>query len=305
MAWKIPNPLLQKMLKIAALGLGGSVLGLALIYASYCLRRPARSFQVRSLFSGIDYTRYTRESPRPLVFHVVSVDLTVPGIRFLVTPPGAAPPGKETLADTVPGFLEAHGVQVAINGSFFYPMHVHHPLDYAPHVGEGVNVVGLSISEGNRYSEVEAGWATLCIVSPQEITIEASGECPANTVHGLAGDRMIIKDGQITSATDHHALYPRTVVALDQAKKTLWLVIVDGRQKGYSEGLSLAELAEELIQLGADQALNLDGGGSSTLAVEDNGQARVLNAPIQARVPTNLRPVANHLGIYADQEKAE
>ncbi|MGB5914164.1 MAG: phosphodiester glycosidase family protein, partial [Phormidesmis sp.] len=66
------------------------------------------------------------------------------------------------------------------------------------------------------------------------------------------------------------------------------------------------ELGEIMIELGADRALNFDGGGSTTLAVSDpENQPVVLNAPFQARVPMNLRPVANHLGVFANPLPAE
>lgn len=285
--------------RIAALSLWSLVTILGAAYLICWFNRPARTPVSRSLFQGIDYQRYSRDLPRPLVFHVITVDLSAPGLDFLVTPQGLDPAGKDTLADTVPGFLQKNGVQVAINGSFFFPMHVNHAFDYAPRVGEGVNVVGLSISEGDRYSAVEEGWAALCIVSPKDITLSETGDCAANTVQGLAGDLLFVKNGQLVPAANRGQLFPRSAIALDAEKKTMWLVVVDGRQRGYSEGVTLGELAEELIALGADQALNLDGGGSSALAVEAQSQATVLNAPIQARVPTRLRPVANHLGIYA------
>ncbi len=302
MAFK--NTSLKKTFKtlavVAASILGSLVLAGGLTYGFCLLKRPARTPQVRSLFQGITYERYSRNTPRPLVFHVVTVDLTAPGIEFLATPQGIADDGKETTADTVPGFLQKQGVQVAINANFFYPMHVHHPFDYAPHVGEGVNAVGIMMSNGNRYSEAEADWPALCIASAQEISIADSGDCPDGTAHGWAGDRYFLKEAQLVAGSNYNELFPRTVVALDEAHEAMWLVTVDGRQKGYSEGITLAELAEELIALGASKALNLDGGGSSTLAVDSGGRAKVLNSPFQARIPTNLRPVANHLGIYAN-----
>ncbi len=94
---------------------------------------------------------------------------------------------------------------------------------------------------------------------------------------------------------------PRTAVAIDREGRTLFLVIVDGRQPNYSEGLNFPELARFLKGLGAHDAINLDGGGSSTLAIEGpDGMARVLNSPIHGRVPPGReRPVATHLGIYA------
>jgi exopolysaccharide biosynthesis protein len=79
------------------------------------------------------------------------------------------------------------------------------------------------------------------------------------------------------------------------------LFVVDGRQPNYSEGMSLPELAQVMLDYGADTALNLDGGGSSTLVMEGNdGKPHVLNSPIHGRVPPGReRPVANHLGIFA------
>jgi exopolysaccharide biosynthesis protein len=86
---------------------------------------------------------------------------------------------------------------------------------------------------------------------------------------------------------------------VDKAGETLWLIVVDGRQQNYSEGVTLAELAGIAVELGADRALNLDGGGSSTLVMARDRGAKVLNAPIHTRVPMRERPVANHLGVYA------
>ena len=74
------------------------------------------------------------------------------------------------------------------------------------------------------------------------------------------------------------------------------MLVVDGKQPFYSEGVTLAELADFLISLGCDRALNLDGGGSSTLVVNKDNRVTVLNAPIHTKIPMRERPVANHLG---------
>jgi len=292
--------MLKAGLKVSAAALGSLAVAIALAYSFHLLQRPARTSVVKPLFQGVRYERYARQLPRPLMLHVISIDLTVPGLRFIATPQGNDPNGKETLADTVPGFLQKKGVQVAINANFFYPMHVHHPFDYAPLVGEGVNVVGLAVSDGDRYSEVEADWPALCVVNAQAISISEGGDCPENTMQAWAGDRYFLQNAQLVPDTDYGELFPRTVVALDRSHETMWLVTVDGRQKGYSEGITIAEIAKELIVMGAHEALNFDGGGSSTLAIASGNKAKVLNSPIQARVPTNLRPVANHLGLYAN-----
>jgi exopolysaccharide biosynthesis protein len=77
------------------------------------------------------------------------------------------------------------------------------------------------------------------------------------------------------------------------------LVVVDGKQPIYSEGVTLVELAQIFAKLGADRAINMDGGGSTTLVMATNNGVKVLNAPMQAKLPMQERPVANQIGFYA------
>jgi hypothetical protein len=79
--------------------------------------------------------------------------------------------------------------------------------------------------------------------------------------------------------------HPRTAVGWDD--RFFFLVVVDGRQKSLSLGMTLPELAAYLRKLGCQEALNLDGGGSSTFWY--NGQ--VVNHPCEGRE----RPMANAL----------
>jgi exopolysaccharide biosynthesis protein len=81
-------------------------------------------------------------------------------------------------------------------------------------------------------------------------------------------------------------LHPRTAVGYTRDRRLLWLV-VDGRQAS-SEGANFDDLAEIFLGLGAHEALNLDGGGSTTLVV--NGQ--IINQPSDK---TGERPVASVL----------
>ena len=73
--------------------------------------------------------------------------------------------------------------------------------------------------------------------------------------------------------------HPRTAVGIARDGATLWLVTVDGRSKT-SVGMTLVELADAMRRMGAWQALNFDGGGSSTMvATPPGGVSTVLNAP--------------------------
>lgn len=86
--------------------------------------------------------------------------------------------------------------------------------------------------------------------------------------------------------------HPRSAVGVTRGGDTLLLVAVDGRQAA-SVGMSLAELARTMIGLGAWDALNLDGGGSTTLVVGDS----VVSTPSD---PTGERAVGDVLLVMRD-----
>ncbi|MEO0989215.1 MAG: phosphodiester glycosidase family protein, partial [Cyanobacteria bacterium J06639_14] len=81
----------------------------------------------------------------------------------------------------------------------------------------------------------------------------------------------------------------------------LWLIVVDGKQPHYSQGATLTQLSQIARKLGADAAINLDGGGSTTLVMATPKGPKVLNAPIHTRLPLRERPVANQLGFQAEK----
>ena len=89
------------------------------------------------------------------------------------------------------------------------------------------------------------------------------------------------------------ARHPRTAVGFDAGGGFLWLVVVDGRQLPRSAGMSLPELAELFLALGVEEALNLDGGGSSVMTVG----GRMVSSPSDA---TGERPVGNSLWLVHD-----
>lgn len=88
------------------------------------------------------------------------------------------------------------------------------------------------------------------------------------------------------------ARHPRTAVGYDD-DGLLWLVVVDGRQAPHSAGMTLPELATLLQALGADEALNLDGGGSTTMVVGGRPVNRPSDATGERRVVNALALVRN------------
>ncbi len=80
--------------------------------------------------------------------------------------------------------------------------------------------------------------------------------------------------------------HPRTSVGFSKDSTRVYCFVVDGRQPGYSLGMSLFELAQYMLEWGVYQGLNLDGGGSSTMVVGDS----VVNRPSDTE---GERPVGN------------
>lgn len=289
-------------------GLVAAILGATLaigVYLFWYSHRPLpAAFVDQPLFVGVTYTREVRREPRPMIVHVVKIDLTAPGIGFLVTPQDEREDAYPYSARSVSQFLEAHGLQLAINGDFFRPWRDNGPLDYYPHEGDGVDVNGLAASRGEIITTgygAQESYHVLYISKANRVSFDKpEGE----VYHAIAGNWMIVVEGLIQRPDVPHPYYtsaqPRTAVALDATGEMLLFFIIDGRQPNYSEGAGIDELAAIILEHGGYTALNLDRGGSAVLVIADeNGHPLPLSSAIHNRIPANERPIANHLGVYA------
>ncbi|MDJ0736414.1 MAG: phosphodiester glycosidase family protein [Nostocaceae cyanobacterium] len=270
------------------------------MYVWQHFQRPSLTNTQKILFTGIEYKRRVRKKPRPVVIHIVSINLKAAGIKIFVTPP-VNQQSQFTQARTTSDFLKEFRLQLAINANYFYPFHENTPWDYYPRIGDIVRTVGQAISNGKPYGNPDANWYVACIASNNLIQILKSGSCPDNTLQGIAGREILVTDGKPT-VTDNFQdkPYSRVAIATNQQGDKLWLIAVDGKQPLYSEGLKKTELTNILLELGVEVALNLDGGGSTTLVMEKDGQPKLLNSPSHTKIPMRERPVANHIGFYAE-----
>lgn len=281
---------------------GWAAICFSLLTPLYCYgrsqwQRPAQTPQIQQLFAGITYQRQVYTSPRTYIVHIAKIDLTHPGIRVIATPGQPADDNNEFRAEPTSAFLTQFRLQLAMNAGYFYHFNEKTPWDYAPHTGGRVNVLGQSISMGQPYSHPQRQWPVLCFDQNQRGRIVETGHCPSDTLHAVAGNYILHPDQPLQLDSDKP--YARSIAALDQTGTTLWLIVVDGKQPDYSEGATFADIEQLIKQIGADIALNLDGGGSTTLVTSTRSGAKLLNAPIHGKWPMNERPVATHLGIYA------
>jgi exopolysaccharide biosynthesis protein len=247
-----------------------------LAYGRLHFLRPPRTADEQRLFPGIAYKRDARSTPRPVVIHIATLDLRTTGLKVLVTPK------TSNNARTTSDFVRKFKLQLAINASYFAPFHEHTPWDYYPRTGDRADPLGEVISHGDRYSLPRSNWSVLCISQENIAKIIAAGSCPQGTRNAIAGRELLVSEGKpitetINSSDDKDKPYPRVAAGIDRQGEKLWLIIVDGKQPLYSEGLTKLELAQLIAKLGIDRAINFDGGGSTTLVMGTGTGVKVLN----------------------------
>lgn len=147
----------------------------------------------------------------------------------------------------------------------------------------------------------------------REVLVRIETDRPVSET--LGGSPVLVRDGRPAfpdaPTSFVRGRHPRTLVGRTPTGETL-LVTVDGRQPTHSRGMSLAEAADLMIDLGATEAINLDGGGSTTFVVRGGvvnrpsdrfvrraGRQEIAHAPDdQAEVVDHVeRPVANALAV--------
>lgn len=248
----------------------------------------------QEIFRGVEYRLDVAAEPRPMRVHQIRIDTAAEGISFFTTPGNGDAPGEVSGRRTTT-FLKEFELELAVNGTGFQPI---------TREGKPVDVLGLAISEGNLVSEADLGSNNPVFLvtatnrakilrAPLQKEDWADAE---HAIQGWAGANGMLVDDKVVITQDH-ALHPRTAVGVSKDGSQVFLVVVDGRQPGYSEGITLVELATWMKKLGCWDAINLDGGGSSTLVTKQADLAPKIGNSVSGGFE---RSVANHLGIHAD-----
>jgi exopolysaccharide biosynthesis protein len=227
------------------------------------------------------------------------VDLTEPGLRILVSPEDA---GDGVIPSTrITSFVRRYDCLAGINTNPFSPV--------SGIEGEDRTIVGITVSDGTVVALPHPPFDGLVFYADGKAAIvnqaelldpEQSGEI----THAVGGFYAVLRDGAILEAaiTRGNARHPRSAVGVSADGGVLYLLVIDGRQLG-SIGATEAEVGMVLQKLGADDGLNLDGGGSTALALKyPDGKVRTVNTPIHGLIPGTERGVATCLGIALDAE---
>lgn len=270
----------------------------------------------RPLAPGIDHRRWTVAMPRPLVVNAVRIDSRAPGIGFHTTGRiGSWENGKaETRRQTVRGYLEGErrrGVPmaVAINADAF-------SLTTGFDREDPTDILGLAVAAGERVSD-PAGTPSLVVTKSGELKIEplAKDADLSGIDVAVSGFEICLRDGEPLRSDP--ALAPRTGFGLSKDRRFLFLMTIDGRQPA-SAGASIEELGSLLARVGAADGINMDGGGSTTLARWNptTNTVELLNQPVgdgmawpEAADPATFRPTertnGNNLGVSVRPAKAD
>jgi hypothetical protein len=279
----------------------------SLLLASLVLGPVASAEEHRAQpFVGVTLRGLVLDRPRPLAIWVAEIDLTAKGISFRVTPGNGDPngsaagdPNAETTRQSTLEFLKEQKAQLAINATFFGMS------------ARDTDNLGLVVSAGERVSPFRGAWPSINlswdnqarIVRGEHDTYQITSPSPHEKLYNaLTGSDQIVTNGQATpdNRVFSTALHPRTAIGYT-ADNQLILATVDGRQPGVSEGMSLLELANLMLRFDCVQALNLDGGGSTTMVIADP-EPRVLNTPsskTKAGESGVLRDTGANLALFA------
>ena len=116
----------------------------------------------------------------------------------------------------------------------------------------------------------------------------------------VGGGGVLVRDGIVQTSFSHNVSgrNPRTAIGLDETGKKVTLVVVDGR-RNEAKGMTQIELAELMKEHGCFNALNFDGGGSSAMVADTEGEYKVMNTLSDGA----LRNVTNSLGIMSSVDK--
>ena len=265
---------------------------------------------------GIRLVKIKRTSPRLIHMFIMRIDLTTPGLRFVTT--GRAEGWGKPMPDcpelpirtrrvTTAAFMrqmrapvgrggKGLNVVVAVNAAPWRPWKPPYNHKYADPPGVNISDGVLVGSRGKNPAFVVYKDGRVDIVD------QVSKRDIPKIKEAVAGFCMIARNGKVLPNTHpiSKGCHPRTAYGLSADRRYLYIIAIDGRQKNWSRGATGSETATFLVEAGASDAINMDGGGSTTMCYWDRHKKK---PKMVNRHGKNgyMRPVANNLGIAIEK----
>ena len=223
----------------------------------------------------------------PLIVHIVKIDLLNPAVSVITSEAALFKNNRGRLrGETTRDFALRHNTIVAFNAAPFKTRSLLFSVYRT--------IVGIHITDFRRMSMPHERYGALLFYADKTARIiDAQTEdlLLENVRHAVGGFWTILRNGTVLPQKLHRR-DSRTAVGIADNGRTLFVVTVEGENKRKSHGLSFEETARLMRELGADDALQLDGGSSSSLVLQENGVQHIV-APtrswnIHIRVASNV-----------------
>ncbi len=296
---------------------------LAVLTTTFLFAEPMDWSKAEKIRNGFRFLRIDKtfndekfeNGKRLLKGAIIRVDLHTKGLKFTGTPraadwgkpmpdhkpkDGREPEIIRTERQTTPNFMKQCrkpkneggrnlNMIVAVNSTPWTPWE-------APFIHKFANPPGLDISDGvvvadnpkSQYPAIFVVWKDGHVSIEDKIPAEKRPEiwlCHTGFAIWLKNGKPVPGDG---------ARHPRTAYGISQNGRYLYILALDGRQADWSHGANAAEVTEIMQDAGAWDAINMDGGGSTTLCYWDENSKSV-------SVLTKLkyfRPTGMNIGLY-------
>lgn len=196
-----------------------------------------------------DFVEYSYHNENGIVYHCTKIDLSK---DFEIV---AYPNQKEKQKRIrINDFIQKTDAKIAINTS--------------PYAKNG-EILGIHIENGIKHSKSIQKYSALFFEKDENgfkanLSVNQKDEDFENAIFAFGGFFTILKDGEIQTFK-HTSFRPRTAVGISKNGKTIFLLTVE---KGLKKGLSYPECAEILKKIGSENALQFDGGNSTSLFLE-------------------------------------
>ncbi len=246
-----------------------------------------------TLREGVTLRARRIETPRKMAAYIARIDLATPGLGFVSAerdkewgrPVPASEDGSriETRRETTVDFMRrsrkaGRNMVLAVNTTPWTPWP-------APKGNVHADLVGWNVTDGREIAPEDPRREGAVLVVWRDGRAEIARSVPPpmrkDVAFAVSGFGIIMENGHRThkgklgdsdkgwTQCNPEGTHPRTAVGLTADRRTLVILVVDGRQEEYSVGADIPDLCRLFREEGVTDAINMDGGGSTSLVVYD------------------------------------
>ena len=267
----------------------------------------------KELHPGIRVIKKKYQQPRLMRVAVMRIDLETPGLRFVTTgrdadwgkpmpdhPEMKIATRRITTAEFMIRANRDNGSKAlmvaAFNASPWIPWQK--PFTHKCGIPLGINISnGVLVSDNHPELPAFVVWKN----GKVEILAKVDRKKVGRIREAVSGFCMIAVDGRILPDEGYSKpLMPRMAYGLSRDRRYLYIIAIDGRQKKWSLGATGSETGKILLEAGAWDVINMDGGGSATLCCWDK-RKRSPKALNRHNAKGYLRPVGSNVGVIIEK----